>query len=436
MAVIELSPETPAHLDPGGPPPAWVYRRLGLLLAAVLVLALGGAAPGTPVLWERTGVLTTGQNNDVVTSGDGRFYVLDFDRTPPVITAWSTGPVEELWRVTGPPGDAAAVRYAMTAVPGGSLLVDVAGKTTVLDPRTGKEQWHADAPVTAVGAGTALVRVEHFRPGTEYDVDSGDPGALYGTGTLHTEPAQRTELRGVEQATGKQLWSTVLPGSVYATVSGQSVVVVTATSLRLLDARTGRVVRERAVAGPTWVETVADSVLLHYGAYGTGGRVVAVAAGTLDERWTSDLPDFEGSSVSCAGLVCAKGRDDVAVLDPATGARLWTLPSTEAVDLVAFGRSSVLWSQTGAIRSVVDRRTGKPLADTRSWPASAATPGGEAYLLTRKSPSQGMEFALLRPGRAPQLLGSRPEFVTSCRVDAGFAVCRDEDRLMVYRYRG
>ncbi|WP_306211761.1 outer membrane protein assembly factor BamB family protein [Actinoplanes sp. RD1] len=435
MAVIELSPESPARLDPGGPPPAWVYRRLGLLLAAVLVLALGGAAPGTPVLWERTGVLTTGQNNDVVTSSDGRFYVLDFDRTPPVITAWTTGPVRQLWQVTGPAGDAGTVRYSMTAVPGGSLLVDVAGATTVLDPRTGRELWHVGSPVSAVDAGTALVRTEIFRPGTEYDVDSGDPGELYGTGTLHTEPALRTELRGVEQATGRQLWSTVLPGSIYSTVSGQSIVVVTASSLRLLDARTGRVVRERAAAGPVWVETVGDSVLLHYGAYGAGGRVVAVAADTLEERWTGDLPDFEGSSVTCAGLVCAKGRDDVVVLDPATGTRLWTLPSTEAVDLVAFGRNSVLWTQAGAVRTVVDRRTGAPLTDTRTWPASAATADGEAYLLSRKSPSQGMEFALLRPGRAVQVLGSRPEFVTGCRVNAGFAVCRDEDRLVVYRYR-
>jgi hypothetical protein len=86
VALIELSPETPAPPEADTPPPACFYRRAGLALAVLLVLALGGAGPAGSVLWQRVGGVPIPESGDFQLSGN-ILYAMDLDAEPRVLTA-------------------------------------------------------------------------------------------------------------------------------------------------------------------------------------------------------------------------------------------------------------------------------------------------------------------------------------------------------------
>ncbi|RSM70575.1 hypothetical protein DMB66_08820 [Actinoplanes sp. ATCC 53533] len=439
MALIELSPETPALPAAATAPPAYYYRRAGAALAVLLLLALGGAAPVTSVLWQRVGAVPVPAAADFQLL-DGTLYLMDLDAEPRVLTAWQARPLRRLWSFTAATDGDPFYVYDTTA---DFTLVRSGRSVTVLDARTGAVRWTSPVAVQPVSDRVAFAEEEIFRPGTEYDTESGDPGQLYGTnsGALHTEPAQRTELRGLDLATGAPRWSRSFPGSVFTTLSDgpeTAVVVLTSDKLMLLSPTTGAVLRERAVpmidgARAEEGDVVGDTVLVHYGSFGTGGLVTAYGAGTLDELWRQELPDPAGNSAYCPGLTCVRSSAELIVLDPRTGAERWRIADT---DVFAFGADSVLevQGQTSPLRTA-DVATGRPLIDLDRWGFYFPVQAGGAYVLSRLESDRSTVFGLLRQGAAAvQPLGRLPDTTVQCQAVPGLLACRATAGVEVWAY--
>jgi outer membrane protein assembly factor BamB len=450
VALIELSPENPAPPAAATPPPAYYYRRAGLMLAALLLLALGGATPARSVLFAHVGSVPLPGGGDFQLVG-GVLYTMDLDARPRVLTAWQPAPTRRLWSYTGSTaGDPLAVNTApdpffVNAATDSVTVLREGRGVKVLDARTGAVRWTSPVAVQPVDDRIAFVEEEVFRPGTEYDAESGDPGQLYGanTGVLHTEPAQRTELRGVELATGRRLWSLSLPGSVFTTWTGaptNAVVVLTSDKLTVLSPTTGAVLRERPVppldgVRATEGEVVGDLILVHYGSYGTGGPVIAYALDGLTERWRQNQPDPAGNSAYCPGLTCTRTRDEVIVLDPRTGAERWRIADT---DVVAFDRGAVLEAQglTRPLRTA-DAGTGRQLTDLARWWLYFPVEGGDAYVLSRPESDRTTAFGLLRRGNAAvQPLGRSPETTVQCQAAPALLACRVAGGIEVWAVPG
>jgi hypothetical protein len=441
VALIELSPETPAPLAAATPPPAYFYRRFGLALAALLVLALGGAAPSSAVLWWRIGAVPDPPGGDFQVVG-GLIYTMDLDAIPRVLTAWQADPVRRLWSITAAGAEDPFVVWGATA---DLALVREGRDVTVRDARTGAVRWVSAIGVQPLSDTVGVVREERFRPGTEYDPDSGDPGRLYGLNgaSLHTEPALSTELRGVELATGRRLWSYTAPGSVYSAwpdSPGSGLAVLTARKLIMLSPDTGAVLRERSVPlidgqGPARGETAGGMVLVHYGVFGAGGRVIAYDLRTLAERWQRDQPDPAGNPANCYGVTCAVSRDELAVLDTRTGQPRWRETGS---DLLSFGPDAALEVRNMSVPvRTVSLDTGAPRAELAGWQTYDKVDGRAALILRRQEQDRRSAFGLLLPGRtAVQPLGRLPDIALQCQPAPGFIACQVGDRLEVWGYRG
>ncbi|MBB4761514.1 PQQ-binding-like beta-propeller repeat protein [Amorphoplanes digitatis] len=437
VALIELSPETPAP-PAAAAPPASYYRRAGLVLTALLLLALGGAAPARSVLFRRAGSVPLPANGDFQLVG-GILYTMDPAAGRRVLTAWQPAPMRRLWSHTGGTAEdplyvnAARDPFDVVAATDGFTVLREGRGITVLDTRTGVVRWTSPGGVQPVDDRIALVEEEIFRPGTEYDAESGDPDQLYATdtGTLHTEPPQRTELRGVELATGGTLWSRSLTGSVTTTWRGAPenvVVVLTPDKLTVLSPATGAVLRERPVPAldgerATAGEVVGDSVLVYHGSYGTGGPVTAYALDSLAERWRQNQPDPEGNSANCPGLICTRTSDELIVLDPRTGAERWRIADT---DVVAFGPGAVLEVRApGRPLRTADAGAGRPRTDLSRWQSYFPVEGGGAYVLSRLEHDRGTVFGLLRQDDAAvQPLGRWPDTTVQCQAAPALLACR------------
>ena len=110
MALIELDLTDRPDTAPRLLPPARRYRFSGLILAAVLTFALGGAVPDLPGLWRYLGSVPAPGGPDApfqVTGG--RIVTMNSDGVNRVATAWAAGdPPRRLWttrfptRVIGP----------------------------------------------------------------------------------------------------------------------------------------------------------------------------------------------------------------------------------------------------------------------------------------------------------------------------------------------
>jgi hypothetical protein len=440
VALIELSLDPPAPPARATPPPAYFYRRLAPALAVLMVLALGGAAPTASVLWQRLGAVPLAAEADFDLLA-GVLYTTEPDANPRVVTAWRTDPVRRLWSVPDP---GTALPFFVRDATDDVAVLQTGRTVAVLDAHTGAARWTSPAPVQRLTGGVALLQLEEFRPGTEYDPESGDPGRLFGTGAvLHTEPARSTELRGVEPATGRRLWSYRTAGSVFTAWAGapaEVLVVLSADRLVVLSPSTGAVLRERAVPpidGRTAAggEVSGDTVLVHYGAFGTGGRVTAYALDTLRERWSHEQPDPAGNPANCSGLTCTKSRKELVVLDPVTGSVRWRAADS---DVLAFGEHRALEVQgANAPVRTVDAVTGRPLADLGGWREYFPIRPGAGYILTRSEGAEGTGFALLSPGRsAVQPLGRIPGRAAQCRAVPGLVACQVSNRVEIWAYRG
>lgn len=441
MALIELSLDPPAAPEAATAPPAYYYRRAGLLLSVLLVFTLGGAAPVRSALWHRVGGVPLPAAGDFQLIG-GTLFTMDLEAEPRVLIAWQTDPVRPLWTY---PSASATDPFFVSAATDDFVVVRSGRTTTVLDAHTGVLQWSPPVTVQTVDDTVAFVEEEIFKPGTEYDAESGDPGQLYGTASsaLHTEPAVRTELHGVDLGSGARRWSLSFPGTVFTALTdgpGRLAVVLSADRLTVLDPVTGAVLRQRAVpridgAQAQEGEVIGDTVLVHYGSFGTGGLVTAYALGTLDELWRQNQPDPAGNSATCPELICVRSSDELIVLDPRTGKWRWRISDT---DVLGFGPDAVLEVRglTSPLRTA-DAATGRPLIDLGWWRFFFPVQDGRAQMLSRLDDDRTTVFGLLEEGAtAVQPLGRIPGPTVQCQAVSGLLACRVADGIELWAYPG
>jgi hypothetical protein len=444
VAVIELDRDAPSATSR---PPTRLLRALGLALAAVLTLGLGGAGPARSVRWERVGVLNPADEDTVfLLSGDRLYTVATGPDGRRITTAWSAGTLAELWSTgTDQPESPGAVPGGinLTAADDGLLLTGPSYATAMIDGATGTVRWTEHAPVQAVGDGLGVTQETHFRAGTEYDQDSGAPGDLYwsSTGQPHTEPPRRTTVFGIDLHTGRRLWADDERGSVRAVpVPGDAgrVVVAASDQLVLREARTGEVLGRAELPhtrGVSWVEAAGGLLLVRQGRMEYGGTVAAYEMGTLRRLWQTGVPPDDGRRGTCHGLPCRRDGSGVAVLDPRTGDPRWR--ADPGVDLTVWADGVLeLDSENGGPIRLVDRDTGTERVPLRRWHGVVPDAGGRLLLSRVEADFSGTTFGMLRPGGSRvQPLGSGPASAQDCTANGGYVACRTGDGITVWTYR-
>jgi outer membrane protein assembly factor BamB len=323
---------------------------------------------------------------------------------------------------------------------GNRLLLRSTAGTTVIDPGTGRVLWSTAAPVLDGNGGTGVVQETTFAPNTVYDESSGDPGPLYFSldGIPHTRPPERTVLRGLDLATGRERWRHTERGSVYVVPPGPGAagfVVISADRITMLSADTGTAVRYRAlpkITADSYPDVVGDMVLLPY-----DGTVRALSLRTFDLMWQH--PDRIGLAAdrgSCLDLLCDIERSGITVLDPATGDPRWRT-STESL---LFARGPDVLEERSAGQSplaVREAGTGRVRADLTAWDTVAGGEPGDPLLLYRAQPGSARAgVGVLVPGASRvQLLGLTSAPVRDCSADARYVVCRIDDGVEVWAYQ-
>ena len=490
MALIDLDLDAP----PGSsgehrPPPPWRYRHLGLVLTAVLLIALGGAAPYGGTFWRFLGLIPAeaGTEAPVLLAGGRAFTVASAgrDRT---LTAWALEPApHRLWTapvpisasfdpVNGVFGVVGVKRY------GGLLLLTAGLSSSVLDADTGRVRWTTPVRVTASSPGTALVTERIFRPGTLYDQESGDPGMLYfsADGQPHTEPPVRTEVRGLDLTGGEVLWTAAPSGSVTAEpVAGDrpAVLITTSGRMELRDARTGEVLREAALpkvagAGPGRSEVLDDVVLI---GYPEAGLEVGYDARSLTRLWTREL-DAGADPVNCVGLLCTRAGDEAGpgqgggpgeagpgqgggpgeagagegggpggegagdrwemrVLDPRTGRTAWSVTADAEL---ARRAGWVLQTEpsSGVPVRLMDPGTGAPRLELRGWTGEVESFAAHVLLVRREDRGGGRVFGAVLSG-APEvrILGVAEGSGGECGGDDRYVICRGVRGMQIWAFR-
>jgi hypothetical protein len=435
VAVIDLDlPASPPATT--APPPVHRHRHLALLLAGLLVLALGGAAPAAPVLWRHVGSVPLTDAEVVhMVAGDRLYLTTVTDR--PVMTGWQVDPPRKLWSVPVP-GQVAGAPSPL----GDSLLLHLDPGSAALDAATGAVRWTSPVPVGPLNARVGLSTVTRFAPGTEYDQSSGDPGPLYfsSDGQPHTAPPLHTDLNGVDLATGRRLWSVRERGAVYAVPvpeNSAALAVVTADAVELRDAATGASLRRRSLpragAGEVWYPEVAGGVLL----VRRGNTATAYGLDTLEPRWERAEPAEAAGVPSCAGLLCRRTAGSLDVVDVRTGRTAWGTGQPDAQ--LAYGGGEVLVSGhlTDRPQRVVDLATGAVRVDLSRWDTLVDfTDDGELMVTRYDGSHTGRVFGLRSPGEATvRTLGASATLMRDCVRSPALVACRGTDRIEVFAYR-
>ncbi|MEU8813845.1 PQQ-binding-like beta-propeller repeat protein [Actinoplanes sp. NPDC048796] len=454
MALIELDLTAQPDPAPSSPPPAHRYRLGGLILAAVLVIALGASVPAEPVLWRYLGSVpvTRGLDEPFELAGGG-VYTMNVIGHGRDVIAWSLAePPRQLWktRYQLPEENPDGLGY-------GGFHLDQAGDvalsshgpiTTVLDRHSGQVRWSVPMGVAPLAGGRiGLVQEPRFRPGTVYDQKSGDPGPIYftATGEPHVQPPTRTDLSGVDLYTGAKVWTVSAAGAVVATVAPgdrPAVLLLTSDGLERIDGVTGKVLRRTALPevegrSPMSGELVGDQMMIYY--HNTDGYLAYEAAyspETLAAAWTRPVPQVMVQAAVCSGLTCGNTPSGLEVLDPATGRPRWRAPAS--VDVTRYGRYVLeTENQSGEPVRLVDLATGAPRADLSGWRAQVPAAAGQPIVLRRGLEGGVSEFGLVdAPRGRVQVLGTTSVPISDCASDARHIVCRAEDSLRIWAYRG
>jgi PQQ-like domain len=449
VALIELDLDAPPAPPPSLPPR--YYRNVAAVACVLLVLALGGAAPAAAALWQRGGLVPLAGASTSYQLLGGLLYTLDANANRRTITAWSMQPVRRLWSVSTPvrlDPSGTVVQDGAALVPAGryTMLLTSTG-STVIDPRTGLVRWTLRTPLLASSGDIGVVQHAEFAAGTEYDESSGDPGQLYWseTGSPHTQPPDHTVLRGIDLGSGRELWSVTERGSVFAVPAVGDVtgfVVIAADRLSLLNADTGRVIREHALprfAGNdiSFPEIMGDLLILRHDVSNTGaGIATAFGLDTLEQRWQVTEPMQDGSGGSCQGLPCEQQDNRLAVLDPATGVPRWYATGTDTV--VSRGHDALeLLGTANVPRSLRDPWTGRVKVDLSNWHNVAESASEDPIVVfSAQQPTGRAGFGVLTPGSSRvQTLGLSSARVERCASDERHVACRTENGVEVWSYR-
>ncbi|GLY94827.1 PQQ-binding-like beta-propeller repeat protein [Actinoplanes sp. NBRC 103695] len=433
MAVIELdtgpAPAATTH------PPVRLSRPAGLVAAVLLLFALGGAAPITPVMWRPLGSIPLATDGTVTMTGDRIVTISDGDLTRKV-SVWQADGPRRLWTattaMTEPGADVVVLSGARVVVAGDTVLVwrpDY--RTAALDLNTGRLRFVARARVETAAPGVGVTRESVFRPGSEYDQQSGDAGPLYFAedGRAYREPPLSSALIGVDLNDGRELWRLPLRGLGLTSAVRDGLLVLSADRIQVVDPATGRVLRERA-SGGAWADVFDDVVVVQ-----EEQRTVGYDIATLTPRWTSPVRLLSDTitGARCDGVLCRRDRDAVKVIDPVTNTTVWQ--TGREVSLRREGAVVIEYdSLTQRPLRLNDARTGRTIEDLRGWQTVSVLTGGDPLLSRVEPGARRMSFAVVRAGRI-QPLGYAGSIVRDCRAADGLAVCRTDESVELFAYR-
>ncbi|WP_328466869.1 PQQ-like beta-propeller repeat protein [Actinoplanes sp. NBC_00393] len=283
---------------PAARPPAPGRREhwLPALLAASLLLLLGGAAAPRPVEVLRTVAVLQGVFVTALVAGTQLFTAraLPGDDADQVeISAVPITPAGSRWtaRVEAPSGE---VRLARE---GSVLVAETLEELTVLDARSGALRWHATASLTTVVGGQAVYSEYDDEDGSTTLVDLESGRSLWSSPGL-ADFADR-------DATGRYLFTMDFDGRA---------AVRDITDGRRLASRTLDVFPDgdRPV-----VSIVGDLVYLF-----KGSSLLAVRLSDLATAWETEAA-IPYEVQACAGLICVSDRQGVMGVDPAGGQVRW-----------------------------------------------------------------------------------------------------------------
>jgi hypothetical protein len=190
VTLIELETPPPAPARSLRPPIA-AYRPAGLIAVLLMLLAAGGAVPGTPRMLRLVQVIPlahTGSSaftgNHVVTVGEGG--------RRREVTAWQIDPPRRLWSTmteVSPDRSAANYTFIRIVIAGDAVVLQLPDRSTVLDLGTGRTRFTLPATVEILAPGVGLARKAVFRPDAEPDPDaSAGPEYTSEDGTTYRRP--------------------------------------------------------------------------------------------------------------------------------------------------------------------------------------------------------------------------------------------------------
>jgi outer membrane protein assembly factor BamB len=406
-------------------------RTVLILVAAVLVAALGGASPWpTPI----TPVVIPTAPGDVLFLNADRYYVVSpggYVLTPDGYASEAAAPARTLSVYRLP--DARRLAHLPLAVPGPVISVVAAGDVLLVSHLAAS----GDAPVTVgVDAGTGRSRWQQAADFLALS-PSGRTALLYDTGQGIGAP----RWLAVDPATGLTRWTYAVRRRDVAELSwdgkepGQFVTARWDGRVEVRDLETGAlavaadlpVPVARTDAGPR-IWATGDLLLLD-----ESDGVTAYGLDRLDRRWRSDV-DLTGSHLMlpCGGGLCFSGAaGGLHVLDPATGRLRWSSPrwlvpvDVDGRLLAAVGDEE----PDGGEVVVLDPATGGRLGSLGMWQlAGEARPDGRVVGLRPRSSSREVVFALLDPAALTvRVLGRATDVVGDCQVTAGALICRRLD---------
>ncbi|SBT53656.1 PQQ-binding-like beta-propeller repeat protein [Micromonospora auratinigra] len=405
--------------DPPRPRPRAVGRRYRFLGA--LLLALVTLAAATPV--PRRVVLTVpGRPASEVFLAGNRMYAVELpepnrDGGRRLVAYELAGSrIRERWHTLLPAGTVpvgAAVRSGRLLVSGRSAD-DASWESVGIDPRTGRIVWRESGVLLAAGEATLLGSVDVERGGTAF--------------------------RRIDVATGRALWSVVMPTTdAYDHVDFEMnraglerlVLVPASGPVQVHDAVSGvrQAVRDLHPGElPALRRTLIAAGLLLELTDG-GSTVTAYDLDRLQRRWSAALPLVDHAE-RCGRLLCAfRQTGGMWALDPATGRTVWTSPRWQSVLAAAPGRLLLIGPTADASeQAVVDEATGRLIAEQGDWrwlpsddpdePMIAVRSGRDGRVLVAE-----LDPALDRPRIRAVLTGATGD----CRTGPTLVVCRRTD---------
>jgi hypothetical protein len=418
---LGLLEPVPEHVRPPRP---GLRRRAALAMVGLLVIAfVAGSAPplDLPV---SVPMPATGRFEVV---GDLLFIAAGHSQPPDGEpergrrqldwTAYDLSAGEPLWTLRGM-GD----RLSLVAVDG--LLWD---DGFPLDPATG--QWLSPEGSSVpdgyrylgVPGGRTLVINGGYRP---YSDNAVDLEFTY-------------EVAGVDAETGSVRWRDEPDPGVRVWLAGDPVQVVTISSDELVSVRapdTGEVLASRRIPGATSVDLIGDELLVRV--WEAGGEVIrAYARKTMARLW--ELPRPHGSLERCGRMLCVHTAPEATrtvidamsgdgwqapltteLIDPATGEQAWVT----AHRLYPVGERFLTYDDTGALRAILDARSGRVLRDLTGWQA-VVRPVGHGYgVLPERAGLAAV--TLLRTGAAGDTLAARLDVATGGLTELGVLPAR------------
>lgn len=293
-----------------------------------------------------------------------------------------------------------------------------AATTTVFDPRTGRVLWTRDGLPIGTTSGDLLL----FEDWADGSVERGKT-AVYG-------------------ATGETVWSIRKPAGQHD--HNQHLLANHSEDGHLTTydlAGGGQLATVQTSLRPTEGALVRDDLVLLWQRE-RRPSVVAYDADGLARRWSVDLP-VEGVAGGCRTVVCLHGPGGVVVLDPETGAKLWSFdwprPGRHTAQEVG-GQGRRAWlllhlrtEPDYALRTwIVEGRTGELVLDVTGW----ELPVGDQpdQMIQRRTAHETWFGRLTADPPRVQVLGSLG-YTTTCVTAEPHLACQTGGQVEVWLLR-